>query len=42
MGGIGNSTVGRRVSGPCYMKKKPAHHNTTKTVWGNQAWAMET
>jgi len=32
MGGIGNSTVGRKVSGPCYMRRKPAHLNTTNIL----------
>lgn len=32
MGGIGNSTVGRKVSGPCYMSRRPAHLNNTINI----------
>ena len=32
MEGIGNSTVGRRVPGPCYMRRRPAHLNTTNIL----------
>lgn len=32
MGGIGNSTVGRKVLGPCYMSRRPAHLNNTTNI----------
>lgn len=33
MGGIGNSTVGRKVLGLSYMRRRPAHLNTTNILW---------